>query len=349
MNEEDKFILSEFAYSLSSKRKLMNHFKALKIATADLPISPIQVSLDIASFKIAIRYKTETYTLYPQFQLWIDGRRKYIESFADNAEFFIGWRPYPTQHIPLFSDKLKLKHYLSEQEILTPDFSEKIQMPIEDVVVKSKVSCFGEGVKGPFKNSLEHKLNTKDGEYYEKFIPGEIVKVWFWNNRPVCLECLPMPAVTGDGKSTIKTLIQRRAEQRRRKIDFNQIASVLKYYNKNFDSILTENHRQIVDIRYGSALAEMFSYKEIVFTTNKLPELQASLETIGTALFDAVKKGSVPHLAYTVDAIYTDKSELWVLEANANPFIHPQVYVEMLYDILKKHIQEDFNIPYHLQ
>jgi hypothetical protein len=85
---------------------------------------------------------------------------------------------------------------------------------MRDVIVKRSASSFGAQIRGPFRSSLGQPLIAPAGEYFERFIPGTIAKIWYWDAAPVCMETERMPSVRGDGVSTIRELAARRLRDR---------------------------------------------------------------------------------------------------------------------------------------
>jgi hypothetical protein len=173
--------------------------------------------------------------------------------------------------------------------------------------------------------------SLREGQYYEVFIPGKILKIWFWNDIFVCLEKQPMAEVIGDGQKTIDSLITERAGEQWTK-DKNwreRTKEVLNYYNISFKNIPSYGERQTVDIRYGSPVSNFFDIENEVNIYGELSQAYPDLDRLGRLLYNLIKPCH-RLLAYSVDAILGKEGEIWILEANANPFIHPHLYEQML-------------------
>ena len=64
--------------------------------------------------------------------------------------------------------------------------------------------------------------------------------------------------------------------------------------------------------------------------------MKNQLKVIGQVLWNKAQEEIAGPLAYTVDAILDDNGQLWILEVNSNPFIHPDLYPIMVKTIAKQ-------------
>lgn len=312
----------------SSKRNLLNHFKAIKAAADNLSIANLEVSLDCNNFKLLISSKKQRITLYPQFIAIVDSNKQYRSGFDDESHLFIGWRPYlPQQFSSLFSDKLLFKDFLRSNNISTPNYTIGGK-PNYPSLFKMRHSAFGHRIKGPFKeNSIPDDLlkMTKAG-YFEQFCIGKIIKIWYWGDTPVCFEHQDMPSITGDGINTIENMILERKKLRHAALRTCDCTDILAYQNLIINDVLPAEKQAIIDYRYGSSLAAPRSNQESLFedVDQKQHDVLTKLGKLVSEIAETSK------FAYTIDAILKHDNALTFLECNANPFIHPQVYVEML-------------------
>lgn len=310
-----------------NKNRLINHFKAMQFAAENFDVV---LQLDVSSFVLtACSSDGEDVKFYPQFLEFTELRRRYITTIEDTAQIFIGWRPYEPVVIPTFSDKLALKHFFIEQGIVTPAFSLSGYDDLGAVVIKNKSSSFGRGVFGPFKLTENHPFDVRT-QYYEQFIEGDLVKLWFWNDTLVCLEQLPMPTIVGDGHKTIEVLLRERVRSRWvKRLDWDEVLPVLRYFNRSLEDVLPYGEKQVVDIRYASLVADIGHTEVKLNVHDQLFSTYPALENLGKQLYSLIEPVQ-PHLAYSVDAIRSADNQLWMLEANSNPFIHPHLYFDML-------------------
>jgi len=204
------------------KNNLLNHFKDIQPVLERLGA---QAALDARTFQLEVRAGGGRFVLHPQFFGTPKGQSAYTPHFGPDVSRFIGWCPYFNKRWPLSDAKLRFKDYARANGLPTPEYSRDPAAVLEHVVVKRSASSFGRDIHGPFRSSRERALQAERGEYYERFVDGRIVKVWFWNERAVCLEIDRHPTVTGDGRKSIRQLIESRCAQRGLKVDLPPIAA----------------------------------------------------------------------------------------------------------------------------
>jgi hypothetical protein len=308
------------------KRSLLNHFKSLQPALLELGA---EAFLDPVSFVLRVRLGAASRALYPQFLVVLKGRRQYTPSFGAAAERFVGWCPYANRRWQLSSEKLAFKRYAVENSLLTPDYSQDPAAPMENVLVKSSVSSFGQGMKGPFRSCAEHALNPQAGEYFERFMRGRLAKIWYWNEQPVCMELVRMPSVEGNGVSTVRKLILRewpKIPQWRLK----GLEPILAFQGTRLDAILPKRHVRVLQFRYGAPLVQRRLARDIDLRAKLPPAFEAQLVDAGRKLWRGIPEAVRDNTVFSVDAVIDRQNQIWLLEMNSNPFIHPYVYAPML-------------------
>ena len=325
------------------KNQLMNHFKDL------LPVLErlgAEASLNIRNFQAELRASGRSYTLYPQFVKFENGRRKYNIKFERDVGAFIGWSPYFNKTWPLSTEKLKFKAYATANGLATPEYSTDPGADLDDVLVKKSVSSFAEDILGPFRSSKEHPVDPGIGQFYERFVRGRIAKIFYLESRAVCLELEKPASVTGDGRRTIGQLLEARiafgaqrggaeraAENQGRGRE--RVARYLAFLGKSTADVPEAGAVQPIDFRYASGFGVPADLDNIDLTQNPVPELARQLELIGERLWDGIPADIRAGTLYTVDAILDADNKLWLLEMNSNPFIHPFVYAPMLEGLLQ--------------
>jgi len=315
------------------KRDLLNHLKALRSV---LLTRGAEAFLDPCTLVLRVRVGTVTHALYPQFLAFKDGTRQYSTRFEDGSKKFTGWCPYAHQRWPLASEKLLFKRFAVHNDISTPEYSADPLAVMDDVVVKKSASSFSADIKGPFKSSSEHKLDAQAGEYFERFVRGRIAKIWYCNDRPVCLEFEKMPTVKGNGVSTVRELVKRKLFRRGRKRRVEPLGLFLEYQGITLDTVLEKNQEQVVEFRYGSPLLTPDLGSDVDLIGNMIPSLEPQLRDIGHKLWRALADEVRPDTIFTVDAIVDEQERIWTLEMNSNPFIHPFVYPVMMEHLFAK-------------
>ncbi len=309
------------------RKELLNHFKKVQEGLRQVNG---EAFLSMETFIVEVRLGDRLYKLYPHFVVPTNGATAYTPTFFLHVIRFAGWRAHFYVTPFSFARKLKFKELLLQHKFTTPDYSTAIDSPLRDVIVKKDISSFGTKIKGPFRSASDCMINVQEGEFYEKFIPGQIIKIWFWNHRPVCLEIKDMPIVVGDGHSTISDLIEKKPTRSGNKPNLKIVAETLAFYRKDLTTVLQKGQPQIINFRYTADFGLFEETEEINLSTTKDPRFNDELWQLGKILWDVLYREGYNNVAFTVDAMLDANNKLWFLEANPNPFIHPAIYPAMI-------------------
>ncbi|USX18319.1 hypothetical protein NHH82_20910 [Oxalobacteraceae bacterium OTU3REALA1] len=336
--------------ALPSKNNLLHHFLWLRAA---LGAAGAEAILDFDSFDVLVRRGPRQWALYPKFLTGAAGAQRYSAAPAPDAAAFAGWLPYRHKHWPLAADKLAFKRYARETLLPVPEYATDPDAALRDVIVKRANASFGAAIAGPFRASAERRLDPAHGEFYERYIEGKILKIWYWEGRPLCLEMDAMPSVRGDGGASIGELILRRAslhqalgaEQRRALLD--GCAALLRYHGATVDDVPARGRRQTVEFRYGSTLLHPRARTLVDLrgggaepgaqaggTAALAAPLLELLRTAGVRLREAIPAGIRRHTLFTVDAVLDADERAWLLEMNSNPAVHPLAYPAIAASVL---------------
>lgn len=308
---------------MDTKKWILKHFKVLQSALDEVNA---EAYMNAKTFNLEVHFGMQSVTLYPQFIINVEGEKFYTPNFTADALRFIGWRPYYNKAVEFMVDKLETKSFLAANDIRVPEFSDTEEVQLENVIVKRRVSSFGNTIKGPFANTRSYRLNEELGEYFERLIPGEIVKIWYWNETPVCLEAQNWPNVVGNGRASIAQMLAKRIHRPLDKGENENVAATLAWFGKSLDSVPAEGEEVPVDFRYGSRFMLGRAIRESYFMGKAPEEAGDDLVRIGQVLWEKIRSSVRGSLAYTVDAIRDADGAIWVLEANPNPFMHPALY-----------------------
>ncbi len=143
------------------------------------------------------------------------------------------------------------------------------------------------------------------------------------------------PTVTGDGVSTLRALIEKLARQGGRIAPeklaavVERCAEVLRYDGLGLDDVPAAGQSQRVEFRYGTPLLRRRDRLDVDLHGNaeaQWRELHAAAPALTGLLPPELRK----NVLFTVDAIRDAEGRIWFLEMNANPTVHPLVYVHML-------------------
>lgn len=321
----------------TSKNNFLDHVRCLRQAVLEKG-GDLIITGD--SMQALIRHGMTHWMLQPQFLATINGVTQYTPTFVDEASHFAGWLPYRNKRWPIANDKLTFKRFAESAGLRTPEFSSDPRADLSDVVVKRAASSFGAQVQGPFRSSRERMIDVAQGEYYERFVEGRLLKIWYWDAEPVCVELDNMPSVAGNGIATVGELMIRRVsmtklqndEDKQRLLDRSE--ALLRYFDVATTTVLAAQSRQIVEFRYGSDLMHQYDRKVIDLQTTALTPWMTSLRSIGQQLHGAIPDAERNGTAFTVDAVLDRQGEVWLLEMNSNPTIHPLVYPKLVASLM---------------
>lgn len=320
------------------KGELLGHFIVLQEAVDAVGAEAI---LNLKNFFVFIRCGKRSLALYPQFLVEIQGVRQYTLDFSAEALCFIGWLPYYNKRWDAASDKLVFKAWASTQGLAVPAHAlahELADARLGDFIVKRRASSFGQQIRGPYAGAALASQTLEDNEYAEQFIAGEVLKIWYWDDLPVCMEIDAMPMVSGDGHLSIQALLERRLHDLKRNRghrpgdanacawDFSGVEQYLAYQGLTLDTVLPYGVQQVVDLRYGTPYM-LPAFRKTLDLGRRMPEdLREQLLHIGRASWACIPEAKRAGTAYTVDAILAPDRTIRVLEMNSNPFLHPLVY-----------------------
>ncbi len=292
------------------------------------------------SLQALVRKDRRHWMLRPHFLTTLDGVSRYTAQLHEKTEHFAGWFPYAIKRWHLASDKLAFKRYAALAGLPVPRHWLEPSDGLRDVLIKRSASSFGENLRGPFRSIADQRFDVAQGDYLESFIEGDLLKVWFWDGRPVCAERDAMAFVIGNGVSTLGELIERRARYRivlsepERAAMLGKCDVLLRYYGLTLESVLPPGAKQIVEFRYGTHLLPAGARQVVTFAEQPESGWVAVLHQTGTHLLAAIPEEIRPGTLFTVDAVLDREEHLWLLEVNSNPTVHPIAYAPMMESLL---------------
>ncbi|EGG95022.1 hypothetical protein IMCC1989_1968 [gamma proteobacterium IMCC1989] len=312
--------------------EMMNHFTHMDKA---LKRYDLNASINFSDHLLSVENAEFSFTFHPQFQNK-DGY--YYSVISEDTARFIGWRPYAMKSWKKAADKVAFKKLLIQHSISTPKFYTEKNPSIEfnDVIIKQEESSFSKGIKGPFKTTKDIELNVGKREFFEQYIEGDIAKIWFWNHKPIAAEVLPNICVYGNGHSTIHELIVAHARSANKTVQTNYFKEFLAYEGKTLETVLENDVRLAIDFRYKSALTTSHQTKDTYVENHPILSNSSILTKLGM-----IVKNDVPYLlrknfAYAIDVVIDGKENIWVLELNCNPHIHPFLYEKMVESLVNR-------------
>ena len=161
--------------------------------------------MDPATATLELSRAGRTLRLTPQFVVeGAGGPITYVPRLQSGVSGFVGWLPYYNRQWPHATHKLAFKEHLQRAGLRTPAWGVGPAQPGVAYLVKAQQSTFGRGMRGPLPAS--HPVALAEGEYWEAFVPGALVKAWYWGGALQVAEVIDPPRVQGDGQQTVAQL-----------------------------------------------------------------------------------------------------------------------------------------------
>lgn len=312
---------------------LLEHLRWLRVAAQAAGAELIIAGDHLGAF---FRRGAEDRFLLPRFVTPTGAGAGHTAAFFADTPGFAGWLPYPGKRWLTATDRLRFKELARAAGLPTLDaFTAPEKVP-EGVVVKRAVSSATARVRGPFRAANEQPVDPEQGEYYEPYLEGDRLRLWFWNGKPICAQLDGPPAVIGDGKSPLRELILHRASYTGPRREEEGLALLdaakvfLRFRGRTLDTVLARGERQTVDLRHGSALRHPSDRHTIDLRgATDLPWMPV-VDKTGAVLFDTIPEPIRANTLFTVDAILDPRDQLWLLDMDCDPAVHPLTYPEIV-------------------
>jgi hypothetical protein len=287
--------------------------------------------IDARTQVMEITCNGRTVRFHPQFVIEnADGSMGFAAQMLLNVSGFVGWMPYQGKAWPAAQDKLAFKELAQAHGMRTPKWTQDASQARGAVLVKARRSTLGRAQRGPYEMGLVGgvALSLAEGEYCEQFIAGRLVKAWFWNDELVVAEVVDMPTVRGDGLATLRQLIARRLGP---SVPWptapDELADI---QGMSLDSILGVGAVALADYRYMSVLNPALTADHNVRSQLSGTTIEAALLHAGNQVWSQIPEDARRDTAFSIDGVIDRAGDLWLLEANCNPLLHPAFYDLML-------------------
>lgn len=301
----------------------------------------LEVHIDLRDYSLHLAHEQHRQVWRPRFVTTVDNRMVYVDKPHPAARGFVGWTPYPIRQWPAATDKMVFKRLARESSIPTPAACVDPQDIGGPFLIKKARSSFGEGIRGPFVAFDPHDPATRlgEGEYYENFILGHIVKAWYWGSQWVAVEFRAPPVVVGDGRTPLRELILALPNPSGRPHDWPVLSRLARYCGiHSLDEVPSAGKEVLVDFKYASRYEP--SKPDNLNTIAKIEATPLGAQFLQAGrLFSAAV--SATHRAgkslFALDAMVDQEGQAWFLEMNSNPMIHPDLYGTMIStEVLKR-------------
>lgn len=313
----------------SYQTNLLHHFKHVQAWVSERRAT---ASVTMPGGILRIQWRNRTFDFQPQFRaLGPDNKPIIWIELTPTATGFFGWLPYFNKQWEAACSKLAFKKFASEHGLRTTAASAIRNAGLQEVLVKRDMSSFGEGIRGPYRlNSADPAITQlSEGEFYEQFINGRILKALYWNARPVAVELYEPATVCGDGRRTIRELVASRPRVTPRPVNEAIVRAMVEFMGFALEDVPAPGERVRVDYRYGSALFDIALHNTNTLATLD-PVIRNQIDLAGPVLELAIPEPIRKNSVFSADAMVDDAGNVWFLEMNCNPHLHPDIYPAML-------------------
>ena len=323
-----------------------NHFAALQ---AWAGTKEAELFMDMKDLTLHVRRGNRACRMFPMFQAEINGNFCHVQSLTPYARGFGGWRPYEMLTHTHTRDKTLFKQFLAARGLNTPGMSDGqgSPPPSTDYVLKAKSGSFGRGLFGPYRagrwpDNARDKArdNERAASFAEQFVPGRMLKVWYWGSKPFFAHVQDYPRITGDGETATSELVRRELVAAR--VDpeaygeLPLIFDCLAYQRIASADVMASGRTAWIDYRYNRLYSRDPGGASRA-SDNGLQELQEAtgrqLQEMGEALASLLRETIALPVATTADGVLDADGRIWWLEMNTNSVLPPEGYAVMFEDV----------------
>jgi hypothetical protein len=294
--------------------------------------------LDPLNMVMEISANHRTHRFYPQFTVMTPEGVRYVDQFAPGISGFVGWYPYTRKYWKEAFSKLAFKRYANTVSLRTPAWSlDNVQLR-GAYLIKNDESSFGQGQRGPFMADRTSEVVGIDGrtlgagEFYEQFIVGQLMKAWFWNNKPAAIEVIEMPHIVGDGVSSILELYRVLTKS----VDRPLSEHLLTVQGVMASQVIPTGKKVIVEYQHAAETSPVhyadYNCLNRVRGTAFEKQLIQGVDLCLATIPSEERQGGV---LMTLDGVIDREGKVWFLEMNSNPQLHPAFYDTLLDDLFQ--------------
>lgn len=290
------------------------------------------VSLDVDTYRASVVVDGRTVVLNPKFSFRAHHGLAYSNTLNDDTVGgFVGWLPYLVKRWPISTDKIIFKRYCEANGLrVTPSWRPPEPHAASHFIVKRRNGSFGQNIFGPYRLDQSESIGPMEpGDYCEGFVLGRTCKIWYWNGEPVALEALELPYLIGDGRRSLNALASERRASFDKAHTLETCTQMLAWQGWHADDVVPEGERVYLDFKFVTPF-DVAVWGDRDCLAKQLESLRDKLSQVGSVLWSGIPLDVKHNSVFTVDAILDSDNELWLLEMNSNPMVHPSAYGPML-------------------
>ena len=307
----------------------LNHVRAVRAWTL---AAGARFAISGDDFSLTVWRGERRLRLRPRFTTRSGTTLAYTEDI-DRALGFVGWSPAAVRMWPLATDKLAFKNHFLSAGLAVPELA-PVAGPVPfPYLLKPRNGSFGAGILGPFAPNVGAPPAMQDGHLVERFVAGRAAKCWYWNSRPMALEVLQPPHVTGDGVRTIAQLLAEPRGSFDRALPLEEALAMLTLHGHGPQTVLAAQEQALVAYRYVTPFDRMTLLDRDCWPAAE-PAWRDAFTRAGTVAHAALPAEYQDDAIFTLDAVIAADDTVWFLEMNSHPMLHPALYAAMLDDLL---------------
>ena len=317
-----------------SKTSFLDHVKWLRKASQ---VANAEFLVAGDTLQALVRQGSRQVVLHPRFLTPAGQELLVTPQLHDATEAFLGWLPYSSRHLPVAGDRPAFRRLARSLGLKAPEIFEDPAAAKGDLILTKAGSSPRRNVAGPYRSRAGHPADLATGEQYEQFIPGDLLRVWYWNGTAICAERHSTPSVVGDGVSTVRELILRRAHEGKLLSDAHRAVllarseMVLRHHGATLSTVLQRDARQRVEVGYGASPPIAPEDLQLVDLTEEPgPTWRPMVREAGRSVAGALPEAIRSSILFTLDAVLDDDDRISLLEMNGNPAVHPIAYPAMI-------------------
>lgn len=183
----------------ASRGSFLDHVKWLRRAALQ---AGAELLLAGDSLRALVRAGARHRVLHPRFVTRTASGPVVTPDLHDGTEGFLGWYPYRARSWPLAADPLAFARFARERGLPAPEVFTEARPDLRDVVVVGGSDTSGWRWEGPYSAASDRPLDPSRREHYQRFVPGELHRIWFWGGSAICAEPLATRPDDGPGRAT---------------------------------------------------------------------------------------------------------------------------------------------------
>lgn len=306
----------------------------LAVMSASLKSLGLRGELQFDSFRFEVAGNGQYFELVPEFLSPSPQRLKYHDTITPEVTQFAGWRIAPRQDWSGAGDKIKFKQHCESRGLRTPR-SHALAGGSGNAVVlvkeKSKPAAQRGEIVGPLALSQAARSVTRNDVYAEEYIDGKSVQSWYFEGKLACVEIRAKPVVTGDGKRTLRELVQvLNFGLGMLPLDWKMVEALGLLQDLSLDSRVPLDVKVPVDVRYNSSLHRLAGGDENVLSQIIGSPVHDQLAKAGPILWTAIPDALRKHALFSVRSVIDSSSNVWFTDMDPDRYVHPSVYATML-------------------